>query len=61
MNTSLAHLPGYKQRQLKEITAIIIQSVGPEKVILFGSYAIGEWVEHRYEERGILYEHISDN
>jgi HEPN domain-containing protein/predicted nucleotidyltransferase len=60
MNTSLAHLPDYKQRQLKEITAIIIQSVDPEKVILFGSHATGKWVEHRYEEGGILYEYISD-
>ena len=60
MKTSLEHLPEYKQRQLKEVTDIIINAVNPEKVILFGSHATGRWVEHRYEEGGILYEYISD-
>src|SRR6201996_4120654 len=60
MNTSLDHLPDYKQRQLKEITAIIVKAVDPEKVILFGSHATGRWVEHRYTEGGITYEYISD-
>ena len=39
MQTSLDHLPEYKQRQLKEITDIIVRAVDPEKVILFGSHA----------------------
>lgn len=60
MNTSLGHLPDYKQRQLKEITEIIVKAVDPEKVILFGSHATGRWVEHRYTEGGITYEYISD-
>jgi HEPN domain-containing protein/predicted nucleotidyltransferase len=60
MKTSLEHLPGYKQRQLKEITEIIVKAVDPEKVILFGSHATGRWVEHRYTEGGITYEYISD-
>lgn len=60
MNTSLAHLPEYKQEQLKEITRIIVESVDPEKVILFGSHATGRWVEHRYVSGGIMFEYISD-
>jgi HEPN domain-containing protein/predicted nucleotidyltransferase len=60
VNTSLSHLPDYKQRQLQEIAAIIVKAVDPEKVILFGSHATGRWVEHRYTEGGITYEYISD-
>jgi predicted nucleotidyltransferase/HEPN domain-containing protein len=60
MNTSLAHLPEYKQRQVREIAEVIIKAVDPEKVILFGSHATGRWVEHRYAEDNIVYEYISD-
>jgi HEPN domain-containing protein/predicted nucleotidyltransferase len=60
LNTSLAHLPEHKQKQLKEITEIIVKAVDPEKVILFGSHATGRWVEHRYTEGGITFEYISD-
>ena len=60
MNTSLEHLPEHKQKQLREITGIIVKAVDPEKVILFGSHATGRWVEHRYTEGGITYEYISD-
>jgi uncharacterized protein len=54
VNTSLSHLPEHKQKQLKEIAAIIVKAVDPEKVILFGSHATGRWVEHRYTEGGSL-------
>ena len=60
MKTTLSHLPDHKQQQLKEIAQIIVKAVDPEKVILFGSHATNRWVEHRYEEGGILYEYISD-
>ncbi len=60
MNTSLEHLPEHKQKQLREITGIIVKAVDPEKVILFGSHATSRWVEHRYTEGGITYEYISD-
>jgi HEPN domain-containing protein/predicted nucleotidyltransferase len=60
VNSSLSHLPEYKQAQLKEITGIIVKAVDPEKVILFGSHATGRWVEHRYTEGGVMYEYISD-
>src|ERR1700742_1011410 len=59
MNTSLEHLPEHKQKQLREITGIIVKAVDPEKVILFGSHATGRWVEHRYTEGGITYEYIT--
>jgi hypothetical protein len=51
MKTSLDHLPEYKQRQLKEITDIIVKAVDPDKVILFGSHETGRWVEHRHGGR----------
>jgi predicted nucleotidyltransferase len=56
VNTSLEQ----KQKQLRESTEIIVKAVDPEKVILFGSHAMGRWVEHRYTEGGITYEYISD-
>jgi HEPN domain-containing protein/predicted nucleotidyltransferase len=60
MNTSLHHLPDYKQEQIQNIVSIIKEAVAPEKVILFGSYARGSWTEHRYTSDGILYEYVSD-
>jgi predicted nucleotidyltransferase/HEPN domain-containing protein len=60
MNHSLAHLPWQKQRQLKEVTAIIVKAIDPEKVILFGSHATGKWVEDWYVEDHISHEYMSD-
>ena len=60
MKTSLEHLPPEKQQLLKEITNAIVEKVGPEKVILFGSYATDKWVEDEYEEEGRLFEYRSD-
>src|ERR1044071_8675890 len=60
MNTSLEHLPQYKQAQLREVTDIIVKAVDPEKVILFGSHATGRWVEDRFTEGHITYEYVSD-
>lgn len=61
MKTSLSHLPLMKQEQIKHITEIIREVADPEKIILFGSYAKDEYVEHRYTGRdGIRYEYISD-
>jgi len=40
---------------------IIKEVVSPEKIILFGSYAKGKYVEHRYTGKdGIFYEYVSD-
>lgn len=61
MKTSLSHLPGNKRHEILEIVEIIKNAVQqPEKIILFGSYATGDWVEDTYFEGGIKYDYISD-
>lgn len=60
MKTSLSHLPQTKQEQILQIVEIIKEVAAPEKIILFGSYATGNWVEDKYIERGIKYEYKSD-
>lgn len=61
MKTSLNHLPQGKRGQILEIVEIIKEVMAPEKIILFGSYAKGKFVQHRYTGKdGILYEYISD-
>ena len=61
MKTSLSHLPDHKQRQILRVVEIIKSVVNPEKIILFGSYAKGTFVEHKYRGKdGITYEYISD-
>jgi predicted nucleotidyltransferase len=61
MKTSLNFLLQSKRDQILGIVAIIKEVVAPEKIILFGSYAKGRYVEHRYTGKdGILYEYISD-
>jgi predicted nucleotidyltransferase/HEPN domain-containing protein len=56
MKTSLSHLPPNKQDQLKALTQIVLGKVPAEMIILFGSYARGDWVED-YQEK---YEYVSD-
>ncbi|HEV7333139.1 MAG TPA: HEPN domain-containing protein [Flavisolibacter sp.] len=60
MKTSLSHLPESKQQELKRVTQLIVETISPEKIILFGSYATDTWVEDRYTEGHITYEYISD-
>jgi len=60
VKTSIEHLPEVKQKQIQEVVAIIREVVEPEKIILFGSYATGNWVEDKYMENGIMYEYRSD-
>lgn len=48
MKTSLDHLPQDKREQLNQVVQVIIDSVQPEKIILFGSYARGKWVEDQH-------------
>ncbi|WP_026630122.1 HEPN domain-containing protein [Dyadobacter alkalitolerans] len=56
MKTSLSHLPQNKQDQLRTLTQIVLHKVPAEMIILFGSYARGDWVED-YQEK---YEYVSD-
>jgi uncharacterized protein len=61
MKSSLTHLPEKKQFEIKHIAEIIREVINPEMIILFGSYAKGKQVEHRYTGRdGSLNEYISD-
>ena len=61
MKSSLSHLPQIKQEQILQIVEIIKEVVNPEMIILFGSYAKGTYVEHKYRSKdGIKYEYISD-
>jgi predicted nucleotidyltransferase/HEPN domain-containing protein len=62
MRKSLSHLPERKQDELRKITGLILEIFpgGVEMIILFGSHARGNWVEHRYVEERIVYEYKSD-
>lgn len=58
--SSFDSLPQSKQDELYELTNLLSSIKGVEMVILFGSYARGEWVEDLYEEKGTTYEYRSD-
>lgn len=61
MKTDLNHLPEHKQAELKAILLALIPKYGEiEMIILFGSYARGNWVEDKYTEGGNTYEYKSD-
>jgi len=57
---SLAHLPKHKRDELKLIVEQIRQLAEAEEIVLFGSYARGDWVEDRYTENNVTYEYASD-
>jgi HEPN domain-containing protein/predicted nucleotidyltransferase len=61
MKSNLDHLSQHKQKQILQIVEIIKEVAVPEMIILFGSYAKGKQVEHRYTGKdGTKYEYISD-
>lgn len=71
MKTSLNQLPQppptSKQKELAKVQDIIVRRFQAgehmfklEKIILFGSYARGTWVEDGYVKDGITYEYKSD-
>jgi len=62
MKKSLSHLPKHKRDELKLVKEIILDECPTVlMIILFGSYARGDWVEDRHiGEDGILYEYVSD-
>lgn len=59
MNTSLKHLPEQKQQELQRAIEIIREEVDLDMLILFGSYARGDWVEDLDPET-LLYRYQSD-
>jgi predicted nucleotidyltransferase/HEPN domain-containing protein len=61
MKKSRAHLPKHKRDELKLVTEIILDECPTVlMIILFGSYARGDWVEDTYVEDNITYEYASD-
>ena len=60
MKTSLAHLPAEKQKEVKAIQEVILKYLDPIMIILFGSYARGDWVEDVQEENGKFFSYGSD-
>jgi uncharacterized protein len=59
MKNSLEHLPEGKQHQLRWAADIIRETVNPDMLILFGSYARGDWVEELADD-GVHYQYQSD-
>jgi len=59
MKNSLSHLPLAKQQELHEIVQLIRQMSQAEMIILFGSYARGDWVEE-YANDGVHFQYQSD-
>ena len=61
MKTSISHLPFIKQEELKNIVATISDNCSDvEKIILFGSYARGNYKEAKDLEPDRKSGHVSD-
>lgn len=61
MKTELTHLPEAMQADLKKIQAELIPKYSEiEMIILFGSYARGDWQIDEYVENGYTYSYRSD-
>ncbi len=62
MKRSLPRRSRHQAAKLHEITGVIRELVGDDltMLILFGSYARGDWVEDRYVEDDIVYSYQSD-
>lgn len=56
----LPKLPPEKQFEIQKALEIILEVANPEKVILFGSYAKGKWVDDITMEDGITFHYQSD-
>ncbi|CAL7959766.1 HEPN domain-containing protein [Gammaproteobacteria bacterium] len=59
MKSSLTHLPENKQQELSELASIICEKHDIKMIILFGSYARGDWVEELHDD-GFHYKYQSD-
>jgi len=59
MKTSLDHLPEDKQHQVHLAKSIILDAFKVDMLILFGSYARGDWQEELAED-GVHYQYQSD-
>jgi len=53
-------LPDDKQREIKHLASLICEHYTPTTIILFGSYARGNWVEEKFEEDVPFHRYQSD-
>ena len=62
MKTSLPQRSEHVAAQLTAIAAVVRELVGDDlaMLILFGSYARGDWVNDRYVEGDVVYSYQSD-
>jgi HEPN domain-containing protein len=60
MKTSLDHLPADKRRDIEHIVKVIRERHDPEMIILYGSFARGDWVSDRQWVGRAMYEYLSD-
>lgn len=60
MKTGIDHLPADRQAEIGVITDAVRQRFPAEMIILFGSFARGDWVNDRYTENGTVFEYKSD-
>ncbi len=61
MKKSFSHLPKHKRDEIKAVVKIINKKIDAEFIILYGSYARGDWVEDVYKgDDGTTYEYKSD-
>lgn len=60
MNTQLPKLPKDKLQEIEAIKQVITDFVDPDMIILYGSYARGEYKDQVYIKDGIRYFYISD-
>lgn len=60
MSNTVENIPDNKREELKKLTELISGIDKVEMLILFGSYAKGDWVEDSYVENDTIYEYRSD-
>lgn len=61
MNTKLpVSLPAHKLKEIEAIKEVVTEFVNPDMIILYGSYARGEFKDQVYIKDGIRYFYISD-
>lgn len=61
MNTKLpVSLPAHKLKEIEAIKEVVTEFVDPDMIILYGSYARGEFKDQVYIKDGIRYFYISD-
>ncbi|MBL6444827.1 HEPN domain-containing protein [Fulvivirga sp. 29W222] len=60
MSNTVENIPENKREELKKLTELISGIDKVEMLILFGSYAKGDWVEDSYIENDTIYEYRSD-